>query len=109
MASEILQRKLDKILGNTPNCMAIADNATIFATSFDGMYDTLDKILNRFLECGITLNKQKWELFTYKVEFFRFLFHEKAITPSQTKIKSIQNILPPTNISELLSLLGMTN
>ena len=49
-ASEKLQRKLDKILGNTPNGMVIADNATIFATSFDGMYDTLDKVLNRFLE-----------------------------------------------------------
>ena len=26
MASETLQRKMDKILGNTPNCMAIADD-----------------------------------------------------------------------------------
>ena len=30
-------------------------------------------------------------------------------TPSQTKIESMQNMPPPTNISELRSFLGMTN
>ena len=42
-ASEILQRKMDEILGNLQNCMAIADDAILFATSFDTMYDTLVK------------------------------------------------------------------
>ena len=41
-ALEILQRKMDEILGNLLNCMAIVDD--------DTMYDTLDKVLNRFLE-----------------------------------------------------------
>ena len=53
-ASEILQRKLDEILGNIPNCLAITDDVILFAISFDAKYDTLDKVLNRFLECGIT-------------------------------------------------------
>ena len=55
------------------------------------------------------LNKQKWELFLNKVEFFGFVFSENGITPSQTEIESIQKMLPPTNISELCSFLGMTN
>ena len=100
---------MDEILGNIPNCLAIADDVILFATSFDAMYDTLDKVLNLFLECGITLNKQKCELFINKVEFFRFVFSEKDITPSPTKIESIWNIPLPTNISELRSFLGMTN
>ena len=91
---------MDEILGNIPNCLAIADDVILFATSFDAMYDTLDKVLNRFLEGGIILNKQKRELFINKVEFFGFVFSEKGITP-QTKIESIQNMPPPTNISEL--------
>ena len=107
-ASEILQRKIDEILGNIPNCLAIADDVILFATSFDTMYDTLDQVLNRFLECGTTLNKQKCELFINKAEFFGFVFSEKCITPSQTKIESIQNMQPPTNISELRSVLSMT-
>ena len=80
----------------------------LFVTSLDTMYDTLDKVLNRFLECGITLNKQKCKLFRNKVEFFGFVFSEKGITP-QTKIESIQNMPPPTNISELRSFLGTAN
>ena len=55
------------------------------------------------------INKQKWELFLNKVEFFGFVFSENGITPSQTEIESIQKMLPPTNISELCSFLGMTN
>ena len=108
-ASEILKRKMDEILGNTPKCLAIADDVILFATSFNAMYDTLDKVLNRFLDFGITLNKQKCELFINKVEFFGFVFSEKGITPSQTKIESIQNMPPPTNTSELRSFLGTTN
>ena len=48
------------------------------------MYDTLDKALNRFLECDVTLNKQKCKLFINKVELFAFGFSENGITPSQT-------------------------
>ena len=43
---------MDEILGNIPNCLAIADDVILFAddvilfaTSFDAMYDTLDKVL----------------------------------------------------------------
>ena len=107
-ASEILQSKLDEILGNLLNCMAITDDAILLAISFVTMYDTLDKILNRFFECGITLNKGKCKLFINKVEFFWFVFSENDIT-SQTKIASLQNMPPPTNISELRSFLVMTN
>ena len=106
--SELLQRKMDEILGNLSNCMAIADDVILFATSFDTMYDTLDKVLNRFFECGITLNKRKCELFINKVELFGFVFSENGITPSQTKIGRVQKMASP-NISELHSFLGMTN
>ena len=67
------------------------------------------KELNRFLESGITINKQKCKLFINKVDFFGFVFSEKGIAPSPTIIESIQNMPPPTNISELPSFLGMTN
>ena len=70
--SEILQTKMDEILGNLLKCMAIADNVTLFAISFDTMHDTLDKVFNQFLECGITLNKQKSELF---INISELMFH----------------------------------
>ena len=108
-ASEILQRKMDEILGNIPNCLAVGDDVILFATSFDAIYDTLDKVLNRFLECSLTLNKHKCEMFTNKVEFFGFVFSEKGIAPSQIKIENILSIPPPTNFSEFRSFLGMTN
>ena len=58
-ASGILQNKMDEILGNIPNCLAIADDVILCATSFDVMHDTLDKVLSQFLECGITLKINK--------------------------------------------------
>ena len=45
---------MNEILGNTPNGLAIADDVIVFAISFDTMHDALDKVLNRFLECGVT-------------------------------------------------------
>ena len=49
---------MNEILGNIPNFMAIADNVILFTTSFDTMSDTLDKVLNPFLECCITLKTE---------------------------------------------------
>ena len=37
------------------------------------LFATLDKVLNRFLECKLFINK---------VEFFRFIFSENGIAPS---------------------------
>ena len=50
---------MDEILGNIPNCLAIADDVILCATSFDVMHDTLDKVLSQFLECCITLKINK--------------------------------------------------
>ena len=54
-----ITKENDKILGNLPNCIAIADGVISFATSFDTICETLDKVLNQFLENCIKLNKQK--------------------------------------------------
>ena len=54
------------------------------------------------------IKQRKCKLFINKVEFFWFVFSENDIT-SQTKIASLQNMPPPTNISELRSFLVMTN
>ena len=48
-------------------------------------------------------------MFIKEIEYFRFVFSEKGITPSQTKIENIQNMPQPTNISEIRSFLGMPN
>ena len=104
-----ITKENDKILGNLPNCIAIADGVISFATSFDTICETLDKVLNQFLENCIKLNKQKCKLFIKEIEYFRFAFSEKGITPSQTKIESIQNMPEPTNISEIRLFLGMPN
>ena len=109
VASEILQRKMEKILGNLPNCIAIADNLILIESSLDTVYNTVHKVLNLFLLCGITLKKQKCELFINKVEFFGFVFSKNGIVPPQTKIKNIQNMPQPTYILELHSFLGMAN
>ena len=100
---------MEEIFENLPNCMAIVDDVLLFATPFDTIFDSLDKVLSRFLECGIALNKQKCKLFINKVDFFGFVFSENGITLSQSEIESIQKMPPPTSISELRSFLGITN
>ena len=56
---------------------------------------------------GITLNKEKCELNKPILNFYGHVFGEHGLSPSPAKVSDIKNCDPPSNVSELRSLLGM--
>ena len=108
-ASEELQIKLEKVLHNIKGCKNIADDIILFAKSQAELDNILKLVLQRIAEHGLTLNLEKCEFDKLQVEFFGYIFSANGVSPSPEKVKAIQQITSPINISETRSFLGMTN
>ena len=98
--SEELQVKIEHVLHGIPYCKNIADYIILYGTNVAELDKAYISELERFAEYNSTFNIQKFEFYTEKFEFF--------VSPSEAKITAINNLPPPTNISELPSFIAMT-
>jgi hypothetical protein len=69
--------------------------------------------VRRTLECtrkhGLKMNPNKCAFGVSAREFLRFLVHERGIEVGKKSMKAIDEVVPPTNLKELQSLLGKIN
>jgi hypothetical protein len=69
--------------------------------------------VKRTLECtrkhGLKMNPNKCVFGVSAGEFLRFLVHEGGIEVGKKSMKAIDEVVPPTNLKELQSLLGKIN
>jgi hypothetical protein len=66
--------------------------------------------VKRTLECtrkhGLKMNPNKCAFGVSAGEFLGFLLHERGIEVGKKSMKAIDEVVPPTNLKELQSLLG---
>jgi ribonuclease HI len=76
-------------------------------------HDTHLEDVKRTLECtwkhGLKMNSYKCAFGVSAGEFLRFLVHEGGIEVGKKSMKAIDEVVPPTNLKELQSLLGKIN
>ena len=71
-------------------------------------HDThLNRILDRLMEMGVTLNKEKCEWSQKQVLWFGYNFSQAGMAPDPNKVKAIQKLSPPTSTAEVKSFLQM--
>ena len=69
----------------------------------------VEKILQTMQKAGMTLNKDKCQFSQKSIMFHGQLFASSGIQPDPGKVRAIQTMLTPSNITELCRLLGMVN
>ncbi|XP_062585044.1 uncharacterized protein K02A2.6-like [Saccostrea cucullata] len=69
----------------------------------------LEATLQALQKSGLTVNSNKCELNKDKITFFGIVFSKDGISPDPRKVKAVKESIPPTNVAELRSFLGMTN
>jgi hypothetical protein len=76
-------------------------------------HDTHLEDVKRTLECtrkhGLKMNPNKCAFGVSAGEFLGFLVHEGGIEVGKKSMKAIDEVVPPTNLKELQSLLGKIN
>ena len=87
----------------------ISDDILVFGKSHEEHDQNLRAVFQRLREKGLTLNKSKCEYSKDKLEFLGYVFSKDGIAPDPKKVEEVVNLSTPSTVSEVRSLLGMTN
>ncbi|XP_028172425.1 uncharacterized protein K02A2.6-like isoform X2 [Ostrinia furnacalis] len=105
----IFQRIMSQLFAHMPNVTVFLDDILIGGTSISSNLETLNNVLRILQDHGLKLKKQKCDFFNKEVKYLGFIISNQGIKVDPDKIKPIVNLLPPRNVSELKSFLGMIN
>ena len=96
-------------ISDIPNVNNISDNVIIYEVNVQENGKALHTVLTCFQELNLTLRKDKWQFHMPRVEFFGMVFSAQGMSPGPDKVEAIKQADPPTSVSDVRGLLGMTN
>ena len=108
-ASEIFQHAIARALSGIDGVKNMSDDIIVYGKTKAEHDRNLRNVFIRLRESNITLNRKKCEFNFTELKFYGFIFSDKGMTADPAKVASIIQLEKPTNVSEMKSLLGMTN
>ena len=108
-AAEQFQQAIQQTLSGIPGFMNISDDIIVFGADKTAHNQALQQCFARLEENGLTINRKKCEFYKDKLDFYGLTFSGEGISPDDKKVEAFKNAPPPTNSSEVRSLLGMSN
>ena len=105
-AAEIFQKKVSATINGIPCVKNISDDIYVGGTDKDTHDQHLKQVFRRLHENGMTINLPKCQFRVPTMLFFGHVFSEKGMSPDPKKVDALQNVGPPTNASEVRSLLS---
>jgi hypothetical protein len=85
------------------------DDVVIKSLNHDSHLEDVKRTLECTRKHGLKMNTNKCAFGVLAGEFLRFLVHEGGIEVRKKSMKAIDEVVPPTNLKELQSLLGKIN
>ena len=107
-ASEIFQNEIENLLVGLPGYKNISDDIIVYGRDAKEHDENLRGVLNRLQDNNAKLNGEKCSFRQHQVVFFGHTFSASGVQADPKKIDIIRNMQPPRNVSEVKSLLGMT-
>ena len=98
-----------ELLTGLEGFVGLLDDILVYGTTQEEHDKNLLAVLTRLSKAGLTLNKEKCQFGQTRIQFLGQLVDGSGARPDPEKIKTIQQMKPPTNISEVRRFLGMVN
>ncbi|XP_052809099.1 uncharacterized protein K02A2.6-like [Mya arenaria] len=108
-ASEIFQNTIRNVIQGIHGSKNISDDIIIYGKTQTEHDKALEQVFQQIHENGLTLNEKKCEYNKKSITFFGVVFSGEGISADPKKVKAIQEMTLPQNVSELKSFLGMTS
>ena len=108
-APEYFQRRMNEIVEGLSGVVCLVDDILVHGTSQKAHDDHLVAVLERIQKEGLTLSKEKCKFNQTSVKFLGQVLDSTGIKPDPDKLKAIQEMPAPRNITELRRFLGMIN
>jgi hypothetical protein len=106
VAPAIFQSVMDQILAGLEGVCCFIDDILITSKDMRTHVMLLDQVLQRLEEYGVLVKKEKCAFAVSQVDYLGHCISGNGIRPNNDKIKAIQAIETPRNVSELKSFLG---
>ena len=108
-AAEIFQKAVEKVLINLEGTFNISDDIIVFGQSQKEHDEIPNLVLQRLEQTDLTLNKNKCEFSKTKLNFFGLQFSEHGISVQDSKVDVLNDAKSPKIVSEVRSILGLSN
>lgn len=108
-APEIFQKLMEQILSGCEGIMIYIDDVVVHAPTKE-LHDTrLRKVLDRFRQYSMTLNKEKCKFGVAEIEFIGHRLSSAGLRPMHNKIEAVKQFREPKSSEEVRSFLGLVN
>ena len=105
-AAEIFQKKVSDSIRGIPCVKNISDDIYVGGVDNDDHDRHLEQLFRQLQESGFTINLPKCQFRVPTMLFFGHVFSENGLSPDPKKVEALQRVAPPTNVSEVRSLLS---
>ena len=100
---------MSEILRGCEGVVGLIDDVLVHGRTEEENHKRLIAVLEKLKTEGVTLNKDKCIFYTNVIHFLGQRVDQNGVSPDKEKIRAIQEILRPTNITEIRRFLGMIN
>ena len=102
-------RMLLKYFGDIENVLIWMDDILVAGDDKKTHDDTVSKVLQRARQVGVVFNKDKLQFRQKEVKYIGQIFDQDGMRIDPDRVKSLQNLDPPTNKQELQRIIGSFN
>ena len=106
--SEVFQETADVMMEGYP-CKVIVDDILVYGRDKTEHDRNLKIVLDRCREIDLHLNIHKCKFRLSSIGYVGNVFTSKGLLPDPEKVRAIQDMPTPTNVTEVQRFLGMTN
>ena len=107
-APELYQREMDRLFANLP-VEIIVDDFLIHGKDVSDINEKMIAVLDRSREVGLKFNPQKVKLRVQQVTYVGHVFTSEGFKPDPEKMRTIQDMPPPSDKDGVLRFLGTIN
>ena len=108
-APSIFQRAMETLLRDIPGVSVYLDDILVSGRNIQDHLINLQNVLDRLQSAGLTLKREKCAFALESVEYLGHIIDRNGLRPSPNKLKAINEVPEPSNISELKSFVGLLN
>lgn len=106
-SQDLFDEAMFRIFGDIPNCLNQRDDILIGGVNIADHNKTLETVLQRAKDFGITLNKEKCQFGVAELDFYGYRFTSEGLKPTEEKVRAVKECSPPESKEEVRSFLGM--
>ena len=106
-SQDLFDEMMYRIFGDIPYCMNQRDDILIGGRNMEEHNKTLQAVLQRAVDFGITFNREKCEFGVDEIDFYGYRFTKDGLKPTTEKVKAVKDSKRPETKEAVKSFLGM--